>query len=241
MPCFITLGRLILVAATFLSISCYKPHRPEDTTIYDTHFEILHGKVKQLTEISKVLNGTVGTQTDVTDFDERGNAIRTKKIGPACGACEVNFNYKYSNSGRKTEITMTGGESHIYTCDKNGRISKEDLSALAALSESDDKSAKIHANFYKYDANGNVIQRESYAETYYLSKYLYKGSSQLLVEEDVFPGGKLLLDKTTYTYDIFDKHGNWLQRIAVESNYFNVIDGKPDIRRDTLIRRITYY
>jgi len=67
--------RSILIVSLLLTFSCHQAPKPE-TTSFDTNFEILHGRVKQLQEFYRGGKEN-GGDTDINDFDIRGNLVKS--------------------------------------------------------------------------------------------------------------------------------------------------------------------
>jgi len=206
----------------------------EATTTYDTQFEILNGNVKELTEIYKTQSNDL--ETDITTFDKNGNATQAKQIrAHQCGI--IKYSYKYDKNGKKLEITLNDGETSVtYKCDKNGHAAEVHIEAKEFY------IANIHLS--KYDSTGNRIEMDSYRDKEHLfsTKYLYNGR-HLLMEQDKLDTGKRVVLRVIYSYQAFDEKHNWLKRVNNVEYYFGEIggDNQPEVRKDTITRKITYY
>jgi len=204
------------------------------TTIYDTQFEILNGRVKELTETYKTQSNDL--ETDVTTFDKNGNATQVKQIR-ARGSWTIKYNYKYDKNGKKSEITLSdGGRPVTYKCDKNGRATEVNLEAKELY--------VANTHLYEYDNTGNMIEMDSYRGKKHLfsTKFIYDGQ-HLLMEEDKLDTNKRLTIRAIYLYKAFDGKHNWLKRVNNVEYYFEGIrgDNQPVVRKDTITRKITYY
>src|ERR1700761_9089584 len=71
--------KLILIFVVLFVLSCRQNPKAE-TTSFDTKFEILYGRVKQLQEFYRA-GKEAGGDTDITDFDIHGNLVQTKRTG----------------------------------------------------------------------------------------------------------------------------------------------------------------
>jgi YD repeat-containing protein len=226
----------IFILGTVLTLlSCHKAPKPEIITTYDTQFEILNGKVKQLTETYKTPSNDL--QTDITIFDKIGNATQARQVRGSRRNYTVKYSYKYDKNGKKAEITLNDGEGQVtYKCDKNGRAAEVHIEA---------KEFYIaNIRLCKYDSTGNMIEMESCRDKEHLfsTKYLYNGQ-HLLMEQDKLDTGKRVVLRVVYSYKAFDGKHNWLKRINNVGYYFGEIGGnnQPVVRKDTITRKITYY
>ncbi len=231
-----SLKKPIFIASVFITfLSCHGALKMDVTTTYDTQFEILNGKVKELTETHKTQSNDL--ETDITAFDQNGNATQARVISGSSKNYTVKYSYKYDQNGKKKEITLNnGGIQATYKCDKNGR---------AAELNTDVKEfyvANIH--LCKYDSAGNMIEMESCRDKEHLfsTKFIYNGQ-HLLMEEDKLDTGKRLTIRAIYSYQAFDGKHNWLKRVNNVEYYFGEIggDNQPVVRKDTITRKITYY
>jgi hypothetical protein len=240
----------IAIISTILALSCHITPKSEITTSFDTHFEILHGKVKQLREVYRE-GKWAGSDTSITDFDIHGNALRTLTTGYDDGL--VKYEYQYDKSGKKIEVT--GKDSlripyfnvPLYKYDMNGRI-VEMSSNSKELKENPDTVMrnkyfylpKQDKWFYKYDAAGNRVQQDWYFEQKHMYRREYKyNEKHLLIEEAYFYGDdKKPNSKTSYHYTAFDSKGNWLRRVGMVTDF-----GPPaqEIPQPVVMRKITYY
>jgi hypothetical protein len=226
---------IFILGTVLMLLSCHKAPKPEITTTFDTQFEILNGKVKELTETHKTKSNNL--ETDITTFDKNGNATQTLEIGGSCENCTVNYSYKYDNNGKKSEITLSNGERHVtYKCDKNGRPAELNVKA--------DEYSMAATHIYKYDNTGNRIESDSYQgkERSYSTKFRYNGQHLLMVTDEL-EGGKKLAIRAVSSYKAFDGKSNWLKRVNNEEYYFSTSagDSQPVVRKDTTTRKITYY
>lgn len=75
---------------------------------------------------------------------------------------------------------------------------------------------------------------DHYLETEHLQTCRYKYNHRhMLAEMDGVSIGANSMYKTTYTYQSFDKNGNWLKREKTH--------GDELAKSDTITRKITYY
>jgi YD repeat-containing protein len=230
-----SLKKPIFIASVLIAfLSCHRASKMDVTTTYDTQFEILNGKVRELTETYKTQSND--QETDITTFDKNGNAAQARQIRAHQNGI-IKYSYKYDKNDKKTEITLNnGGIQATYKCDKNGR---------AVELNTDVKEfyvANIH--LYKYDSTGNMIESDSYRDKEHLfsTKFIYNGQ-HLLMEEDKLDTGKRLTIRAIYSYKAFDGKHNWLKRVNNVEYYFGEIggDNQPTVRKDTITRKITYY
>ncbi|HTD39209.1 MAG TPA: hypothetical protein VK671_01225 [Mucilaginibacter sp.] len=229
--------RLLLVLIALFIFSC---HRRNDVTIYDTHFEILNGEVKQLNEIYNNFNKI---ETHITSFDKRGNAIQMREIGGYCGNCLTNFTYKYDGAGKKAAVIMAaGGRQQSYQCDTNGRVAEEGFNTKDYDFDKNDWAKRREV--FKYNKEGYLIESASYQDTTRFSWTTYKYNRQhLLIETDEFNGiGNILLIRVTYNYLALDAIDNWLRRIVTIEHELKE-DGhmRQIVTKDTEIRKVIYY
>jgi hypothetical protein len=219
---------------TILFIISCKPKpiasRPAVITIYDANFEILNGKVKQLTETSATSYS--GVETTVTDFDLRGNA--TQKINKNDAEDSWKYVYKYDRSGKKTGMIAHGGGMHPefhqlrYQYDKAGRVA---IMALYTkeLKDDSDSALKEKKFYYKYNNVGDLVQTDGYYEKDHQFTQTYK------YDRRHFLIGTTDDNRIYYKYPLIDKKGNWLKKISVR------YDDEEPVASDTVTRTITYY
>lgn len=210
--------------------------KPEVVTIFDANFEILNGKVKQLTETSAT--SYAGVETTVTDFDLHGNA--TQKINKNDAEDSWKYVYQYDRSGKKTGMIAHGGGMHPefhqlrYQYGKAGRVAVMAF-YTKALKDDSDSELKEKKFYYKYDDAGNMVQTDGYYEKdrQFAKRYKYN-LQHFLTAMDVFIGDQRYESRSFYKYPSIDKQGNWLKRIETRIGY------EPG-REDTVTRKITYY
>jgi hypothetical protein len=196
---------------------------------------MLHGRVKQLTEIYR---GGKSNKYDTTTtvFDVYGNSIQTKTIGDEPSL----FNYKYTIGKKGAKISLIANDVNPVRDSynrSNGRVLETDMVTINS-----DHELEHDTYLFKYDAAGNIIQqnyqdidpRMDYRWTYkYNDKYL-------LTEEEYFNGDdKKPTTKTTYRYTSFDPKGNWLRRIGQVMDYGRVVS--QVIPQPVVVRKISYY
>jgi hypothetical protein len=226
---------LLLILALFIS-SCHK--RP-NITIYDTSFEILNGKVKQLTDTYKNFNGI---ETHITSFDKQGNATQMQKIGGYCDRCTLTFSYKYDKNGKKTEVIMAARErQQPYKCYTNGRIVEERFNTKDYDFDKNDWAKRKEV--FRYDDKDDMIELKSYDDSVHFSKTTYKhNESHFLTETNEFSENGTLVIKVIYDYPLVDQHGNWVKEIIkIEHRLVENAHEKRTITKDTIIRKISYY
>jgi hypothetical protein len=250
--------RSILIAVALLALSCQKPQKPKITTNYEVGFEILNGKVKQLSETYKYYNEPT---TSIIDFDVHGNAVQKKSKG-GCD-CLIKYEYRHDKNGKKTEIITHNSLREyfylpVYKYDTAGRIVESDADTKELIDAPPWNTPKQDKNFYKYDTAGDMVQCDGYLDTLhkYVDKYRYD-ARHILIETDHFfqvrlnDRGPDLLNKRRdpdekifYLYKTFDAKGNWLKRVAVEhyspSFYFGP-KPKESVKTNIEVRKITYY
>lgn len=230
------LKKNLLLLSMWLLLSCNQ----KNITIYDTNFEILHGRVRTLTEIFKNHDGI---ETHTTYFDKNGNAIKMLEIGGTCNKCELSFSYKYGRGERKKEVIMTGRYGQQpYACDSNGRIAEEKFDTKDY--DFDKKDFAKKKEVFKYDARGYLKESASYDSTTrtYFTTHQYD-SRGLLTKTNEFSGTmKKPYITVEYRYLILDKQGNWL-KCATVLKYHILVESKMQetVSRDTQTRKITYY
>ncbi len=217
--------KLTLLFAVIFLLSCKKSHKPIVTAIYDNHFELLSGKVKQIAEISNRLYS--GMDTVIIDFDKQGKITQFKTGGNRVVKCE----YKYDKTGNPTEVTEKFGLFPVvYKYDKGGRII-ESNQYTKELRENSDHILKQDKYFFKYNGDRQVIQTDYYFDTEHRLIEKYKYSDQhLLIETKLFSDKGYLQEKAFYQYISIDDKGNWLKRIK-----------KSVWKPDTITRKIIYY
>lgn len=239
------LNKPVLILLSLLAISCAKKPKQEITTRFDTNFETLKDKVKQLSEISRDWKDRPDTLT--TDFDVYGNATQARRRND-CN-CLGKYKYRYDKNGKKTEVILKNDARlfpYKYTYDTNDHI----VELTVGTKEQRDYppfSDKVDKGFYKYDPAGDMIEDDEYksdGEYCYLIKYKYN-DKHLLLERDFFEGAERYLEtKAGYKYLSFDKKGNWIKRIITKhDNPSFYIGPKPkgSIKIDTEVRKIIYY
>jgi len=218
-----------LIFTILLLISCKAAPKPE--IVYDNHFEILNGKVKQIAEITKK---RYAIDTVIADFDVHGNITQTNTKHDC--DCLVKFAYKYDKNGKPTQATtMHGLFPHVYKYDKNGRVT-EISQYTKELREHSDYITKQDKFFYKYDDAGYLIKCDRYLDTSHrFSEWFRYNDQHFLIEMDAFSGAGYLDEKKIYKYQAIDAKGNWLKR-TVSINMDNKL-----FETDTNTRKITYY
>jgi len=246
------LKKSLLLILSILAISCTKKPKPEITTRFDTNFETLKGRVRQLSEISGP--GTYDQpDTVITDFDIRGNEIQTRSKGD-CN-CLVKYEYRYDKNGKKTEIITHNSLRDyfyipVYKYDTVGRIVEASANTKAVRTDTvaSTEIPKQQKRFYKYDLAGNMTKCNEYLDKEHRAVRKYKYNDELmLIEEDAFSflNNTINPDTITYQYQAFDTKGNWVKRLVVKHFNFAVIDPDGQIRhtihKDTITRKITYY
>ncbi|MFJ1492301.1 hypothetical protein [Capnocytophaga canis] len=127
-------------------------------------------------------------------YDDKGNTIEINSYNSE-GGLEIKYTYKYDEKGNTIE------KNEYYP--PNSERAKFTIStsiALSQMSVEDDKEEKV-SNFdgsveyrttYKYDENGEIIEKKN-----------YRSQSNL--------------EKRTYTYE-YDKYGNWVKRITYKND-----------------------
>ena len=86
---------------------------------------------------------------------------------------------------------------------------------------------------YTYNSKGQVSETEvSGSGAYVITKFYYNAKGQVIkeVSSGEGPDGGRISSTTTYTYQKFDKYGNWIKRTA-----------KTGKKRTVQTRTITYY
>jgi hypothetical protein len=250
--------RLILIATSLFTLSCHQAPKPEITTSFDTEFEILHGRVKQLSEAYKD-NEYGKPETHVTDFDIHGNAIETTSRGD-CN-CLVKYEYQYDKTGKKNAVIVRNNERLFpfkYKYDASGRIAQFSVDTKELQDDPASNMPKQEKGFYKYDTAGDMVRRDGYLDTLHQSMGKYRYNSQhVLIQADEFyqvrmnnKGPDLLNkrqqpdEKIIYQYEVFDAKGNWLKRMVVKHINPNTYFGpkpKESVETDIEVRKITYY
>jgi len=231
--------RSILIVSALLAVSCHQAPKPEITTAYDTHFEILNGKVKQLQEMYRE-GKEAQSDTDINDFDIHGKLIRTKKAGSSNGM--IKYEYKFDKGGKKMELTVKNNQRlfpYNYKYDVNGRIIQQTIDTKMLKPNSDHELVQDRF-FYKYDNTGNRIEVDYYFEQEHKYRILYRyNDKRLLLEEQYFYGDdKKPSNKITYRYTSFDEQGNWLRRIGQVKDYGPI---RQEISEPVVTRKISYY
>ena len=229
------------IIIALLALSCHEASKPDSTAIYDTHLEILQGKVKELREMDRESKGSP-SDTNIADFDINGNIIRTKHTGSWNSL--VKCTYQYNDQGKK--ITATAKDSlkmpHSYMTfgkyDRSGRIIE--VNSNSETPEEDPDTSMQYKWLYKYDAAGNRVQEDQYYEQEHKYRTMYKyDDKHLLIEEEYFYGdGKKPTMKTSYRYTSFDSKGNWLRRVGEVKDYG---PSAQEIPQPVVVRKITYY
>lgn len=210
--------------------------KPEVVTIFDANFEILNGKVKQLTEIAPAPYS--GNETTVTGFDLHGNATQT--INKSSLEDDWKYAYKYDKNGKKTQLTAYGSGPHpefkqrLYKYDTTVHIIEMSFPIKQLRDDSDTELARRIFR-YQYNMAGDMVQMEGYGEKkhQFTKRYCYNPQHFLILIATKDVGGQFG-GQISYKYLSVDKQGNWLKRIAIPS-YYDA--GKAD----TITRRITYY
>ncbi|MFB9843484.1 hypothetical protein [Mucilaginibacter ginsenosidivorans] len=181
-----------------------------------------------------------GLETDITDFDIRGNPTQSKKTG-GCG-CSAKYEYRYDKNGKKLELAIKNDQRlfpFTYKYDTSGRIVQETVDTKMLKLNSDNEVMQDKF-FYKYDASGNRIQEDYYFEQEHRYRILYRyNGNHLLIGEEYFYGDdKKPTTQTSYHYTAFDAKGNWLRRVGDVKDF-----GPPrqEIPEPVVIRKITYY
>lgn len=254
---FMAYKKPIVIVCAIFALSCQKPLKPKITTNYEVGFEILNGKVKQLSETYKYYNKPT---TSIVDFDVHGNAVQ-KKSGGGCD-CLIKYAYRYNKKGKKTEIvTYNNLREYFYVpeykYDTTGRVAESDADTKELRDIPPWNIPKQDKEFYKYDEAGDMVQCDGYLDTLhrYMNKYHYN-ARHILIETDHFSQFRLndktpdllhkrqVPQKIIYLYKAFDAKGNWLKRVAVEHNNPSAYFGpkpKESVETNTEIRKITYY
>lgn len=228
---------ILLAVASIVILSCHKEYKPEIITAFDTNFEIMHGKVKQLQKFYREEKGDPG-ETETNDFDIHGNLVQTRRAGISNAV--IKYEYVYGPDGKKTAVMTTVAEEQvpvIYKYDTNGRVVLEVWNARVL--DPAQYGAKDNAIF-KYDAAGNRIEeRYSSGDDSYKIQYKYD-DKHLLIAEEYFDGpDKKPVNKTTYHYTAFDAKGNWLRRVGQVEDYGPVV--RQEIHQPIVVRKISYY
>ncbi|MBS1531864.1 MAG: hypothetical protein JSU01_16270 [Bacteroidetes bacterium] len=228
--------KAVAIIVALLALSCHQAPKSEITTAYYYYNAgILHGRVKQLTEIYR---GGKSNQYDTTttDFDVYGNSIRTKTIGDEPSL----FNYKYTTDKKGTKISLIANDVNAvrYSYNhSNGQVMETDMITLNS-----DHELEHEKYFFRYDAAGNIIQnnyRDIDLEMDYKLTYKYNDKN-LLIEDDYFySDDKKPRIKTTYRYTSFDSKGNWLTRVGQVTDYGRV--ASQVIHQPLVVRKISYY
>ncbi len=246
------MNRLILLFSLLLLAGCRQAQTPEVVTVYDTMYEILHGRVKQLTEYSYPKTGNA--DTIITRFNKKGEAVERKTLGNC--SCTITMFYKYDKKGKKAAINIKqDGEERIlntlYKFNQNNRITVE----ITPTKMED----VVDSTLAKYDAEGNTIQIDRYRRgtDHYQWRFHYN-DKHLLAEvsrfdnvnvdnnpaPDTLDKAKIPNSKIVYQYETFDAKGNWLKRLAVDhQNPTFYVGAKPTNSVTTTIevRKISYY
>ena len=246
------MNRLVLLFFLLLLASWRQAKAPEVVTVYDTMFELLHGRVKLLTEYSYPKYRDIDSV--VTIFDKKGDAIERKTLG-GC-SCTITMFYKYDKQGKKVAINIKqDGEERIlktvYKFDRNNRLAEE-ITPTKLLDV-------IDSTLVKYDAAGNTIQKDHYRGTEHGQLRFRYNDKNLLIETDRFDHDVIVnnnpkpdtLDKAkipnsrmVYQYKSFDAMGNWLKRLAIDHQNPAVYFGdKPtdSVITTVEVRKISYY
>ena len=132
------------------------------------------------------------------EYDDRHNVTKEQKYNPDGTLTEKNeFNYKYDDSGKKTEKAWKNGRKVKFAYDDFGRI-KDETYYLA------DGSFERRESFM-YDINGNVLEDISYKSDESIGlKIIYRHNDKgLKVEETWFDLGSKFIIKYLYNYDEF--------------------------------------
>jgi len=254
-----------IIFVVLILLSCHKAPKPEIMTTYYYHFDILHGRVKQLTETYKT-GSYSQPDTSTTDFDVNGNSMQTKTKGDC--ECLVKYEYRYNKNGKKVGLIAKSDVRlfpNVYKFDTAGRV--VELSAYTKMLEKNSDEQMQQKFFFKYNVIGDRVEEYYYLEPedQYRKKYKYD-NRHLLIEEDYYSYTShtnapetinkktVPYVKTIYHYTSFDSKGNWLKRIAEKKSYnFPVATSKDAITgkstsnslgpngRDTITRKITYY
>jgi len=251
-----------IICVALILLSCHKAPKPEIMTIYYYHFDILHGRVKQLTETYKT-GSYSRPDTSTTDFDVYGNSLQTKTRGDC--ECLVKYEYRYDKGRKKTELIGKSSVRlfpNVYKFDTSGRVVGLNVYTKMLKKNSDEQMQEKF--LFTYDATGNRIEEDYYLEpdNQYRKKFKYD-NRHILTEEDYYSylnapdtldKKRLPYVKTIYHYTSFDSKGNWLKRIAEEvSHNFPVVTSKDPVTgksttyslgprgKDTVTRKIVYY
>jgi hypothetical protein len=187
---------------------------------FDTHFEILYGKVRQLCEMYREGKETQ-SDTDINDFDIQGNVRQMKNTG-SCN-CSVKYEYKFDQRGKKMKLTVKNSQRLIpytYKYDVNGYIIQQTI-GNKMLKPNSDHELMQDKFFYQYDSAGNRVREDYYYEQEHKYHIIYKYNyKHVLLEQEYFYGDdEKPTNKITYRYTYFDGHGNWLRRVGQVKDY----------------------
>ena len=234
----VLLGRTILMVAILFLSSCQQP-KTRAITIFETGYEILNGKVRELTEITSYNSKR---EIALTSFDQSGNAIKTWKTSIWKEPYTLQYKYLYNKRGKRAEVIMSAGDSEQpYKCDTNGHIAEERFNIKDYDFDKEDFAKRKEV--FKYDSRGDLSECDSYFDTNRFTITTYKYNSRhFRIETDEFGETKILQIKVLYNYPIVDKNDNWLKRTAIltrrvkENGHL-----KLSIEKDTVERWIVYY
>jgi len=192
---------------------------------------------------------TIGADTPNTlfynqfDFNKDGNLTYFKNFSSdfttirlrtsnALHTCISRYKYVFDKNGiKKTAIADIQSDSSFtskYEFDTNGNLIK----FIPNMGDSTQYIAD-----YRYDKAGNMIGLNPFADNSrkeFLIRYRYNNNKDL-VEMDGYEAGSAIV-KTTFIYPRTDSHQNWTMSISITTR-----TNLPEVVKDTLVRKITYY
>jgi len=210
----------MIIKASILLLLCFSiTNSYAQKTISVFNHEIVFGKVMQVTETGYENNRRLGKAINadsidkqVSKYDIGGNII--ERVAYIATNWKLQFYGRYNYltkkdiGGNKVEILMKQNdkELEVYKFNEQGY-----------LTESNSKTGQLVKWLYHYDASGNPILIECYdVENNLLTrkKNKYNKTGNIIEEDSYTDGGTKFNSVTYYSYEAFDKMGNWLKRIS---------------------------
>jgi len=166
--------------------------------------------------------------TSLTNYDENGKVKSTSKLlydnhnsriehilKSKTFDLDSKYSYTYDENGNPIQEIFYSEDGTVYSKDDNSFDEKGNL--VKAISFRKD-TLHVTMNF-KYDVNGNLIERKDVKpdgslDRHYKKKYDSKNN---LIEEIYYDWQGEISSKTNYDYKSFDDKGNWLEKLIVEN------------------------